>query len=159
MQTHKAHAELMCLLLHSLTARQWHVIAGTVESAQETASKYTQQAQDKAQDASKSTKQAATNASQQAQESTKEGAKRVQDEAEGYTESAKQATQEGVESTKNTEPAKEAGKAADKAAGAAGEYAGAAKEATVDKAAAADMEPRRCYRHQFMQIGLLLVHR
>lgn len=63
----------------------------------------------------------------------------MQDEAAGYTERAKHATQEGVESAKNTGPAKEAGKAADNAAGTASDFADAAKEATVGDAAAAGM--------------------
>lgn len=61
----------------------------------------------------------------------------MQNEAAGYTERAKQAAQEGADSLKNTEPTKEADKAADNAAGTTDDYADAAKEATVGDAAAA----------------------
>ena len=70
----------------------------------------------------------------------------MEDEAAGYTERAKQATEEGVESAKNTEPAKEAGKAADNAVGTASDYADAAKEATVGDAAAAGMPVQEMQR-------------
>ena len=109
-------------------------------------SKYTQQAQGAAQDASKSAQQTATNASQQAQEPTQGSMKPVQDKAAGYTERAKQATQEGVESAKNTEAAKEGGKAVDSAASTASDYADAAKKATVGDAAAAGM-PLQAMQH------------
>ena len=129
--------------------------AGSVQSAQETASHYTRQASDTAQDLSSSVQGTATDASQQAQDTAQDISEPVQNEAAGFAERAKQASEEDSESAKEAEPVKAADESADKAVGAAGDYVDAAKEETVGGASAAGMSLHTC---DIMATALPVVH-
>ena len=74
---HSGLKQLPDVLFHKLTPGAYST-AGTLQSAQDTASKYTQQAQDSTQDLTKSAQQTASNASQQAQDTTERNTKPVQ---------------------------------------------------------------------------------